>query len=516
MSKEPFKLLAVVLVLLLFLPQTVSAGECEEVLKSDYIKEVIELIKEKYQGKFVEAELYRAALEKMTVLEKTGDKNQDRKMLLEAALKGVFNNLDPYTTYFSFEEGQEFIKHLEGEYGGVGVCLAKIGESILVTEVLSGTPAEQAELAPGDKIISIDGQKIDSFSLELVTSLIRGKIGTTVNLELERIGLQKTVLKQLIREKIKINPTSWKTKNDLGYLKIEFFNGYTQEFAAQALAEMDKKGINKIIVDLRDNPGGDVEQAAFLAKMFIPKGLITRLDFKAAETKDLEYYSQLSTLKYRIVVLVNSMSASAAEIFAGAVQDTNSGILVGTKTYGKSKVQNLIVLLTPQAFEKYKNRLGIKTVDAYELITKYEQEILTEEVLGLVKMTTGEYLTPKGRTIDQIGLTPDIVVDEQRFGMQLHKLNKLSKTEKPGLGSQSIEVYRAETILKIAGYEVDEPDLILDQKTFTAVSLFQQDTGLFPYGVLDFSTQQSLNERLEQLLLANDLQYAKCVELLES
>jgi len=159
------------------------------------------------------------------------------------------------------------------------------------------------------------------------------------------------------------------------------------------LKQMDKNNIKKIILDLRDNPGGDVGQAVSIARKFVKKGLITKLDFKSESQKDEEYYSYLEELKYKLVVLVNENSASASEILAGAIQDTGSGILVGTTTFGKGKVQNLYPILTPEAVEKYRKTF----VNGYDLLEKHGIYPSDEEIIGWVKITTGEYYTPGGK-----------------------------------------------------------------------------------------------------------------------
>lgn len=505
-------------VLLFLFPKNSGAEilSAETVLQTDYFKTVSRWVEKSYDGQLAEGQLYRAALEAMTAVDKRNmGEEPSREQLIEAGLRGMLNSLDPYTTYFSPEEAENFFGEMEGEYGGIGAELAKIDDTILITEVFPQSPAEKAGLIPGDRILKLDGQMVDQISLDNAVNMIKGKVGTRVELEVLRPGSREAVLKSVVRQKIRISPVTWEIKDDLGYMKVDLFNSQIEDSSIQALTEFDQKGIDRIIIDLRDNPGGDVEQAVFLAQRFVPKGLITRLDFKDEAKKDLKYFSQLDSSKYRFAVLVNGMTASASEIFAGAVQDSKAGSLIGTTTYGKSKVQNIIPLLTPQAFAKYQRQLGLAIVDAYELIDQQRIQINKEEIQGWIKITTGEYLTPKGRRIDQVGLIPDFIVAEQGLGGELHRLKKLSKTGKPALGQQSIEVYRAETILGVAGYQVDRADTFLDPKTFFAIKRFQQEEGLFPYGVLDFSTQQALNNKLEELILKYDQPYARAVDLIK-
>ena len=274
--------------------------------------------------------------------------------------------------------------------------------------------------------------------------------------------------------------------------------------------------ISKLILDLRDNPGGEVDQVVKIAKNFVPKGLITKLHFKSDRVKDEEYYSDNKDLKYKLVVLVNESSASASEILAGAIQDTSSGVLVGTKTYGKGKVQNIYPVLSPAAYKKYEDKFGVKIVDGYDLY-KHGLTPADDEIIGWTKITTGEYYTPNGRMIDGTGLQPDYYVENNflQNEVDIRDVDSLSKTTKPTQNDKSLDVYNAEKLLKLLGYDIKKPDITFDKESAAAVYNFQKDNGLFPYGVLDFSTQQALNNKLEKLLSEYDNQKEKAIELLK-
>jgi len=315
---------------------------------------------------------------------------------------------------------------------------------------------------------------------------------------------------------ININPVEFRVYKDTGYIKIEAFTINSGQNLQTALDYMDQHQIKKIILDLRNNPGGEVAEAVAVAEHFVPAGLITRLDIKTAKNGYQEYYSHLKETKYNLVILVNELTASAGEILAGAVQDSGSGSLVGTQTYGKSKVQSLIPILTPQAFAKYSGEHNLDTVNAYDLIGKYDKNPTVNEIIGWVKMTTGEYITPKGRHIDGQGLSPDFVVNDYQLvnGIDIYDIQKLSISTKLSLNSKHLDVFNMEKILKIMGYDVNEPDLEFDAKTCAALGEYQKNVGLYPSGILDFTTQQSLNHKLDQLILHIDRQYAKAYQIL--
>lgn len=490
-----FVVLLVSISLIITLTYNVDVAKAaeNEGVNLEYINGIVKLVNSKYAGEV------------------------DDDKLLQGILKGIFGSLDPYTEYYTQEEAQQFFGNVEGTYYGIGISIEKKDAAILITKVFPGSPAEEAGLIQGDRIISIDMKNTTDISVEQAAALIRGLPGTKVTLGIIRNNSSNVINLEVKRKKIKLNPVTYEIKDNIGYIKLETFNANTEEFINEALKEIDSKGIDKIILDLRDNPGGLVDQGVALARNFVPKGLITKLIFKSTDTPDQEYNSYLENPKYKLVVLVNDMSASASEIVAGAIQDTNAGIIVGTKTYGKAKVQSLLPILTPEAYSKYSQRVGEDVVGAYDLINKYSINPLNNEVLGWVKITTGFYVTPKNNMIDGEGITPDVIVESTDVvdGIYLNSVQKLSLTWKPALGDEGLDVYNAEKILKLLGYDIEGPDTYLDEKTSSQISKFRTDRGFYPGGVLDFTTQKALNEAYEKIRLVYDKQYAKALELLD-
>lgn len=496
-NKRATKLLLVVVVVLsILLAQytfTLAAGVSTDAdYNIEYLKSVIDMIKEKHKGEITD------------------------KQLVEGALKGMFDTMDPYTTYFTPEQAEVFLNDMKATYEGIGIMMTKSDEYIVVTKVFPLSPAEKAGLLQGDKIASVNGESIIGEPAEKASSLIKGEAGTSVTLGIIRSGYSEVLKFDVVRDEIKISPVTYEIKGDIGYIKIDVFNSNTDEFFTKALKEMGSNNIKKIILDLRNNPGGEVKQAVEVAKNFVPEGLITKLDFQSEEDKDIEYYSHLKEQKYKLAVLVNEVTASASEILAGAIQDTGVGTLIGTRTFGKAKVQSLVPLLSPEAYKKYKDRLGEDVVNAYDLLLEHKIMPLKSEVIGWSKITTGVYTTPKGRMIDGTGLEPDIYVEnsDEAGNVDIHSIQKLTKTSKPGLNDEGIDIYNAEKILKLLGYDVDTPDMKMDKKTFDAVWKFRVDCKLYPGGVLDFTTQQALNDKLDELILKIDKQYVKALEIL--
>ncbi|MDD5603230.1 MAG: S41 family peptidase [Eubacteriales bacterium] len=442
------------------------------------------------------------------------------EQLVMGALKGLFGNLDQYSEFYTNEEAEIFLTEIEGEFGGIGISMLKMGDYIQVIQVFTNTPAERAGIVPGDRIATVDGSDIRGIEPELAAAMIRGEEGTSVILGIIKVNEKDTgkiTPIELVREIISINPIVYEIRGDIAYIRIESFNTNTYENFLKAIQAVDAEGIGKIILDLRNNPGGYVDQAVAVARHLVPEGLITKLEFRSDDILDIEYYSDLRFIKYKIAVLVNSGTASASEILAGAMQDSRSGILVGTQTYGKAKIQNIIPILTPAAHSYFKQLLNVSFLNAYDLIYSYGIVPMDSDIIGWTKITTGEYLTPLGRKIGEIGLIPYMWADDPEpvNGVLINNVGRLRKIVKPGLDSSCIDVYNAEKILRIAGYDVGEPDMLMDSKTFEAVKQLQADLGLYSYGVIDFTTQQALNDLYDKLLVKNDMQYYWALEMLK-
>ncbi len=461
-------------------------------IDTNYLQSVIDMILEKYNGQITP------------------------EQLMEGALKGVFDTMDPYTTYYTPEEADKFMGDISGTFTGIGIQMVLSDDYILVAKVFSGSPAEKSGLLQGDRIAEVDGRSIVGVSLDEASSLIMGEAGTKVKLGVLRNGKTGVINIDITRAVITINPVICDIINGIGYIRLDTFSSTSGAYMALALQKMDDAGVTKIILDLRGNPGGEVSQAVAIARRFVPEGLITKLDFKSEAFEDEVYNSYLAAPKYKLAVLVDGMSASASEIVAGAIQDTKAGTLIGTKTFGKSKVQGLIPLLTPEASAKYEKQLGVKTVDVVNLKEEYGITPKEDEIIGYTKMTIGFYYTPNGKLIDGTGITPDITVDDTRSvaDVVLSGIQKLTVTAKPGLNDGGTDVTNAEKILKVLGYDVGTPDNLLDGKTFAAIKKFQKDMKLYAYGVLDFTTQKALNSALDGILLKYDKQFAKAMEVL--
>ncbi|MGI6668488.1 MAG: S41 family peptidase [Acetivibrionales bacterium] len=479
-----------VLIIAVFLGQAVFAASDEDNINLLYMEKFFEFVRDQYEGGL-----------------------SDSKMV-DGAVRGILNSLDDYTTYYTKEEKEAFLDSVSGIFGGIGITMEVSGDYIVVSKVLPATPAERAGILQGDKIVEADGVNLVGMAAEKAAYLIRGDVGTVVKIGVLRNESKEIKYFEITREVIKVNPVTYEIRNGIGYIKLEQFNENTDEYMTKALEAMDRNRITKIILDLRDNPGGSVAQATALAQKFVPKGIITKLDFRSESYDDIEYYSHLEKPKYELAVLVNGMTASASEIVAGAIQDTGAGKLVGTKTFGKARFQSLIPVLSRDAFFKYINE-GILAVNAYDLQSRGIMP-LEEDIAGYAKLTLGVYYTPKGRMIDGQGLTPDIVAEDPKpmHDVNINSIQKLTKTVEHGLNGQGIDVYNAEKILRFSGYNITAVDNTLDIDTVEALKYFQRKSGLNVNGILDKQTQDALNAELDRLIAKYDMQYAAAVEVL--
>lgn len=297
------------------------------------------------------------------------------KDLYYGALKGVLTGLDdPYSVYFDPEEAEDFITNLEGSFGGIGAEIGIREDKLVVVAPLPETPAERAGLQPGDWILKIGEKETNGMSVEEAVSLIRGEPKTEVILLIMRESEEVPMEVKITREKIKIDSVKWKIdKDNLMRISISTFNHDTSELLSEAIQETLTSNVRGIVVDLRSNPGGLLTTAIDVASAWVGyKPVVIEKSKDNARTFNGVKAPRLTGIP--TVILVNGGSASASEIVAGALQDYGVATLVGTKTFGKGSVQ-----------------------DYREL-----------EDGSAIKVTTATWYTPKGRSIHETGITPDI------------------------------------------------------------------------------------------------------------
>lgn len=301
----------------------------------------------------------------------------DRKAIYDGALKGMVKVLnDPYSSYLDNQDFAALSTMTEGHFGGVGMVMGqqKDGRFVVVSPI-EDTPAFQAGIKAGDILLKIDGNDLSGQNLNQVVKQIRGEDGSQVTLTLQR-GNEEPKNITVTRSDIKLKSVYGRMdEGHIGYIRVTNFNEDTAKDFGAKLQELKDQGMEALVLDLRDNPGGLLESGVGVARYLVPKGPIVSVTDKDGNTQTES--STLESVGFPLAVLVNHGTASAAEIVSGAIQDTGSGRLFGGKTYGKGVVQNIFLLSNKTA----------------------------------VKLTVARYYTPSGRSIDKVGITPDQVVE---------------------------------------------------------------------------------------------------------
>lgn len=327
----------------------------------------------------------------------------DEEKMLEGALEGTLKALgDPYTQFMTKEEFNALMQDTEGSYEGIGVYItASDDNKIMVVSPIEDTPAEKAGLKTGDKIIRINGTEYTADQMDQAVSIMKGMPGTSVTLTIQReneTGASNVSDIEINREKIRIKTIKPALLEDgIGYIRITTFDMQTAEDFKAAYLDLKNQGMKSLVIDLRYNPGGIIDATVGISDMFMGEGIVTYTKTKAGE---VEYFkSDANAENIPVVLLINEGSASASEIMAGALKDTQRATLVGTKTFGKGIVQRV-------------QRFG-------------------SEGEG-IKMTVSEYFTPSGVNIHGIGIEPDVEIklpeDAAGYGYEFYNTdNQLQK-----------------------------------------------------------------------------------------
>ena len=298
--------------------------------------------------------------------------------MLEGAIKGYVEGLgDPYTEYIPAKEMQEYTENLMGNYVGIGIYMVKNVEKnvIQILSPIKESPAEEAGLLPEDIIVSVNGVKYTGDEMTTASNNIKGIEGTTVKLEILRA--QEIKAFEVTRKKVILNPVeSEKLENNIGYIQITSFDEGTAENFKIEFEKLKNQGITSLIIDLRNNGGGLVDETLKIADYIVPKGKDLLVTINKDKKEEIQKAEQDVLIDMEIVVLVNENSASSSEILAGALQDLDEATIIGITTYGKGVIQELL---------SFKDGSGLK-------------------------VTTHEYYTPNRNKINGIGIQPDEIV----------------------------------------------------------------------------------------------------------
>lgn len=310
----------------------------------------------------------------------------DEAELIEAAIDGMLTSLDPHSSYLSPDDAAQMRVQTRGEFGGLGIEVTQEEGFVKVVSPIDGTPADEAGIEAGDFITHVDGESVLGLTLDSAVDLMRGPVGSEIVITVVREGETEPFDVSIIRDTIKLTAVRTRTQGESVVLRITTFNDQTTPNLESGLAEQIEEAggidnINGIVLDLRNNPGGLLTQAIKVSDAFLDKGEIVSTRGRNPEDGE-RFNASMGDLAQGkpIVVLINGGSASASEIVAGALQDHRRAIVVGTKSFGKGSVQTVMPLRSD----------------------------------GAMRLTTARYYTPSGRSIQALGVSPDIVVEQPR------------------------------------------------------------------------------------------------------
>lgn len=350
----------------------------------DETKDAIELgeklliTKEEYDALLAEGETFGKVNELKQFILENYYKDFDETQFVDGILQGLFMSLDdPYSVYFNKEEFAQFNEDNEGTYGGIGVIVAPTDDGMItVVAPIEDTPGEAAGIKSGDKIIKVEDMDVNAQLMDEAVSNMRGEPGTAVNITLYRESMDDSFEVSIVREEIRLKTIKARMLDDeLGYIRISMFDQLTADDFKTNLDQLMENNPKGLVIDLRNNPGGSLTEVVEIADELLGNQMIVYTENRVGQRR--EFKSGFLKLDIPMTVLVNGGSASASEILAGAIQDSNSGEIIGETTFGKGIVQTVIPLDDGTGF----------------------------------KLTTSQYFTPNGRNIHGIGIEPDVVIE---------------------------------------------------------------------------------------------------------
>jgi carboxyl-terminal processing protease len=352
------KILATFIIFYISLIQIVNSSENEIYKKIDLFGEVLEKINKEYVDEI----------------------NQSESM--DSAINGLLQSLDPYSSYMSPEIFDEMQTETSGEFGGLGIEVSMESGVVKVISPIDDTPASKAGIKAGDFIVKINDIQVQGKTLSEAVDLMRGPVGSGIELTVRRRGEKKALIFNIVREIIEIQSVKVDVlKDNIGYIRLTSFNENSSNQINKKINELEKnKKVNAYILDLRNNPGGLLSQAIKISDFFLDNGeIVSTKSRKNSENRKWFAKKGDLTKGKTLIVLINYGSASASEIVAGALKDHKRAILLGENSYGKGSVQSIIPL---------KNR-------------------------GAIRLTVAKYYLPSGKSISEVGVSPDIEIEEE-------------------------------------------------------------------------------------------------------
>ncbi len=358
-----------ILLILIFFTTNVSGKDNESLYKKiDLFGEVLDKVKKEYVDEINESDV------------------------MDAAINGVLQYLDPYSVYMNPELFESMQTDTKGEFGGLGIEVSMEAGVVKVISPIDDTPASKAGIKAGDYIIKINDVQVQGKTLMEAVKLMRGPVGSSIDLTIRRRGEKKIINKTIIREMIQVKSVEAKImKNNIGYLRLKSFNSNSSKQLVEKISNFEKsKKLTGYILDLRNNPGGLLTQAINVTDFFLNDGEIVSTKGRKASENRRFFAKKGDKVKGKpLIILINNGSASASEIVAGALKDHKRAILLGENTYGKGSVQSIIPLSDG----------------------------------GGMRLTISKYYLPSGQSISEIGVSPDILVEEESEDFKINSVS---------------------------------------------------------------------------------------------
>lgn len=411
-------------------------------------------------------------------LDKQFYEEPDKQKMVDGAIKGMVQSLgDPYSEYMDADTAKSFSESISSSFEGIGAELQENSGHVVVVSPIKGSPAEKAGIKPKDQIVKVNGKNMAGKSVNDIVTLVRGKKGTSVKIGVERQGsgmLEFTI----VRDKIPVETVSHTvTDQNIGKIQVSKFSETTGADFQKAVEDLQKKKVKGIVIDLRQNPGGLLDQATQMSEMFIPKGK----NILQAENRDGSKEVIASRNEHPVTiptaVLIDGGSASAAEIMAAALHESAGVQLIGEKSFGKGTMQQPVEFKDGSSF----------------------------------KFTTAKWLTPKGEWIHKKGIQPDQKVSLPDYAnLPLLNPEKVLKE-----GDSSAQVKAAQQLLKAIGYNPGSEDGFFSKNMRAAVEKYQKDHQLKVTGEIDKAAASSMIGTIQKMLVENDTQYKAAVTYLK-
>lgn len=406
-----------------------------------------------------EVEIYeelKVFSEVLSLIQKNYVEDTVSKDLVYGAIRGMLNTLDPHSAFMSPEMYKEIQVDTRGEFGGLGIQIGMRENRLTVIAPIEDTPASRAGILAGDTIVKVDDEPTKDMTLMEAVHKMRGRKGTKVNLTIHRENVENPLSFELTREIIRIDSVKAEIiEEGIAYIRLSQFQERSGKDMADALKQVVKDGAESLILDMRNNPGGLLNAAIEVTELFLPaEKIVVSVKGRDAEGAADEYLSKEKTPynKLRMIVLVNGGSASASEIVAGALQDYSRAVILGTQTFGKGSVQTILQLTDGSG----------------------------------LRLTTAKYYTPSGRSIQNVGITPDILVEnhpagepgEQAAMLREADLEGHLENDSPGLKNGDKPVSVPKPAQSLPDKESDDPQLQKAIELLKSVDIFDKSKKL--------------------------------------